>query len=277
MKDGIGKGYKEDHPGVSSQLFAAYSRAQDARALAGSWARTRSVKRTGSISSSGLAFEEHFIAQGIEENREIGQSLDMGWYPDLHAARGVELTRVTMEESLSCRRRRPEMNGRDQAATFPMSGETTNVLPSANEISTTSIPNPRARDSKRRLRGREWTSGWISPNERHRARFGVRPRRPHEPVSVVLAEIVAEKPVHKIGQKPRKQTRSLFVVETDIPDAGFAPAGGHPDFHLFFVDGLDEEVRILQVVAEVDLELEDHRHLPRRKDPGQVLPPEIPP
>ena len=35
MKDGIGEGYtREDHPDLSSQLFASYSKVQETRALA---------------------------------------------------------------------------------------------------------------------------------------------------------------------------------------------------------------------------------------------------
>ena len=98
MKDGIGKGYtRDDHPGVSSQLFAAYSRTQDARALAGVVGEDEINETDTKYLAFGKAFEEHFIAQGIEENREIGQSLDMGWYL-ISMLPAAELTRVTMEE-----------------------------------------------------------------------------------------------------------------------------------------------------------------------------------
>ncbi len=98
MKDGIGKGFtRDDHPGVSSQLFAAYSRTQDARSLAGVVGEDEIGDTDKKYLEFGKAFEEHFIAQGSDENREIGQSLDMGWYL-ISMLPAAELTRVTMEE-----------------------------------------------------------------------------------------------------------------------------------------------------------------------------------
>ena len=98
MKDGIGKGYtRDDHPGLAGQLFASYSRVDEVRSLAG-------VVGTDELSPSdkaslafGEAFERTFLSQGPEENREIGQSLDMGW--ELLSNLPVqELSRLTMEE-----------------------------------------------------------------------------------------------------------------------------------------------------------------------------------
>ncbi len=80
MKDGIGEGFtREDHPELANQLFAAYAKVQDSRALA-------SVIGEEDLSSIdklyiefGKAFEKQFINQSFNENRSIEFSLDLGW------------------------------------------------------------------------------------------------------------------------------------------------------------------------------------------------------
>jgi V/A-type H+-transporting ATPase subunit B len=80
MKDGIGKGFtREDHPSVSSQLFAAYSRVQDVKALADVVGKDELGETDKLYLEFGDMFDQTFINQGYEENREIGQSLDLGW------------------------------------------------------------------------------------------------------------------------------------------------------------------------------------------------------
>ena len=58
MKDGIGKGYtREDHPSVSSQLFASYSRVQEVRSLASVVGEDELSKTDKSFLAFGKIFE----------------------------------------------------------------------------------------------------------------------------------------------------------------------------------------------------------------------------
>lgn len=98
MKDGIGKGYtREDHPRVASQLFAAYSRVQEVRALAGVVGEDELSKNDQASLNFGRLFEEKFLKQGKDEEREIGYSLDMAW-DILSALPKSELTRVSLAD-----------------------------------------------------------------------------------------------------------------------------------------------------------------------------------
>ena len=98
MKDGIGKGYtREDHPDLAGQLFASYSRVSEVRALAGVVGEDEVSRADKASLAFGDAFEQTFLNQGPEENREIGQSLDMGW--ELLSLLPVsDLTRLSLEE-----------------------------------------------------------------------------------------------------------------------------------------------------------------------------------
>ena len=98
MKDGIGKGFtRDDHPNVSSQLFASVSRVQDVRALAGVVGSDELGKGDQASLAFGDRFEERFLKQGGDEDREIGGSLDLGW-EILSGLPREQLTRVSMEE-----------------------------------------------------------------------------------------------------------------------------------------------------------------------------------
>lgn len=80
MKDGIGEGYtRADHAAVSNQLFAAYAKVQDARALASVIGEEELSGTDKLYISFGKLFEEKFINQGFTENRTIDQTLDLGW------------------------------------------------------------------------------------------------------------------------------------------------------------------------------------------------------
>ncbi|SHH41063.1 V/A-type H+-transporting ATPase subunit B [Anaerosphaera aminiphila DSM 21120] len=91
MKDGIGEGFtREDHPDLSSQLFASYSKVQDIRALAqiiGSEDLSDSDKK---FLEFGAEFENKFLSQSFDENRSMNETLDLGW----------KLLRILPEESL---------------------------------------------------------------------------------------------------------------------------------------------------------------------------------
>lgn len=80
MKDGIGEGYtREDHSAVANQLFAAYAKVQDARALASVIGEEELSPVDKSYIYYGTCFENHFINQGFYENRTIEETLDLGW------------------------------------------------------------------------------------------------------------------------------------------------------------------------------------------------------
>ena len=98
MKDGIGKGFtRDDHPSLSSQLFAAYNRVQDVKALADVVGKDELGVIDKTYLRFGDAFEDTFLNQGNDEDRDIGESLDKGWEL-LSILPKSELTRVKMEE-----------------------------------------------------------------------------------------------------------------------------------------------------------------------------------
>ncbi len=80
MKDGIGKGFtREDHPAVSTQLFACYSRVQDARSLASVIGEEELSEVDKMYIAFGQRFEQEFVQQGRAENRTLDQTLELGW------------------------------------------------------------------------------------------------------------------------------------------------------------------------------------------------------
>ena len=80
MKDGIGEGFtRSDHSACSNQLFAAYARVQDARALASVIGEEELAPADKKYILFGRLFEEHFVNQGNLENRTIEQTLNLGW------------------------------------------------------------------------------------------------------------------------------------------------------------------------------------------------------
>ncbi|MDR2527401.1 MAG: V-type ATP synthase subunit B [Synergistaceae bacterium] len=98
MKDGIGKGYtREDHPSVSSQLFACYSRVQEVKALAEVVGRDELGEEDKAYLTFGEEFEKTYVNQAKDENRDIGQSLDMSWRL-LASLPQNALTRISMED-----------------------------------------------------------------------------------------------------------------------------------------------------------------------------------
>jgi V/A-type H+-transporting ATPase subunit B len=98
MKDGIGEGYtREDHPHVSSQLFAAYSHVQEIRALASIIGEEELTDLDKRYLKFGEAFEREFLNQGENEDRNIEETLDIGWKV-LGYLPSSELTRVSEEE-----------------------------------------------------------------------------------------------------------------------------------------------------------------------------------
>ncbi|KAI4453234.1 v-type proton atpase subunit b [Holotrichia oblita] len=80
MKDGIGAGYtREDHQDLANQLFSSYAHVGEARALASVIGEDELSPIDKKYIKFGIAFEEHFISQGQDENRTIFETLDKGW------------------------------------------------------------------------------------------------------------------------------------------------------------------------------------------------------
>ncbi|NLL37106.1 MAG: V-type ATP synthase subunit B [Fretibacterium sp.] len=81
LKDkGIGKDKtREDHADLMNQLFAAYARGKEAKELAvilGESALTEEDKAFASFSD---VFEDRYIRQGEYENRNVNDTLELGW------------------------------------------------------------------------------------------------------------------------------------------------------------------------------------------------------
>jgi V/A-type H+-transporting ATPase subunit B len=80
MKDGIGDGYtRKDHSPVSNQLFASYAKVQDARSLASVIGEDELSEVDKKYMEFGELFEIHFLSQGPDSNRDIQETLDLGW------------------------------------------------------------------------------------------------------------------------------------------------------------------------------------------------------
>ncbi len=80
MKEGIGPGKtREDHAGVSNQLYAAYARAQELRSLATIVGEESLSETDRKYLRYAEAFEKRFLSQGFYENRDIDTTLDIGW------------------------------------------------------------------------------------------------------------------------------------------------------------------------------------------------------
>lgn len=80
MKDGIGEGFtREDHQDVANQLFSCYAKVGDARALASVIGEDELSPLDKKYLKFGTAFEEQFVGQRADENRNIQETLDKGW------------------------------------------------------------------------------------------------------------------------------------------------------------------------------------------------------
>jgi V/A-type H+-transporting ATPase subunit B len=80
MKDGIGEGYtREDHPEVANQLFSAYSKVQEVRALAQIVGEDDLSERDRKYIIFGDAFESKFVTQNPNENRDLSDTLNISW------------------------------------------------------------------------------------------------------------------------------------------------------------------------------------------------------
>lgn len=98
MKDGIGEGMtREDHPHLASQLFAAYSYVKDVRNLASVIGEEELTPLDHNYLEFGDEFERKFVSQRIDEDRDIEQTLNLGWEV-VRLLPAEELHRLTEEE-----------------------------------------------------------------------------------------------------------------------------------------------------------------------------------
>ena len=80
MKEGIGKGRtREDHREVSDQLYYAYAEGRGFRDLVAVVGEEALSSRDKMYLKFADTFERRFVTQGVYENRDIDETLDLGW------------------------------------------------------------------------------------------------------------------------------------------------------------------------------------------------------
>ncbi|MBQ4069631.1 MAG: V-type ATP synthase subunit B [Lachnospiraceae bacterium] len=80
MKDGIGEGYTRiDHQAVANQLFSSYAKVGEVRALASVIGEDELSYTDKKYLEFGKAFESEFVGQSESDNRDIVNTLDLGW------------------------------------------------------------------------------------------------------------------------------------------------------------------------------------------------------
>ncbi|MEZ3145141.1 V-type ATP synthase subunit B [Halobaculum sp. MBLA0143] len=80
MDDGIGEGYtRGDHADVKDQLFAAYAEGVELRDLENIVGREALDDRQNRLLDFADQFETEFVEQGYDTDRDIDDTLDIGW------------------------------------------------------------------------------------------------------------------------------------------------------------------------------------------------------
>jgi len=80
MREGIGKGRtREDHREVSDQLYYAYAEGRSFRDLVAVIGEEALSSRDKLYLKFADVFERRFVNQGVYENRDIDQTIDLGW------------------------------------------------------------------------------------------------------------------------------------------------------------------------------------------------------
>ena len=80
MKDGIGEGYtREDHPDLSNQLFSSYAQVTEVRSLASVIGEDELGETDKLYMNFGKVFESEFVSQGQDDNRNMDETLELGW------------------------------------------------------------------------------------------------------------------------------------------------------------------------------------------------------
>jgi V/A-type H+-transporting ATPase subunit B len=105
MNQGIGPTRtREDHRGLADQLYASYAQGKDIRALSaivGEEALSETDRKFLSVADR---FEKMFVKQGVNEDRSIEQTLDLGWQV-LEPLSDSEIKRIKPELIEKYRRR----------------------------------------------------------------------------------------------------------------------------------------------------------------------------
>jgi V/A-type H+-transporting ATPase subunit B len=92
--EGRGEGVtREDHADVSDQLYAAYAEGEDLRALENIVGREALSERDNKLLDFADRFENEFVNQGFDTDRDIEETLDIGWEL-LSALPKTELNRI---------------------------------------------------------------------------------------------------------------------------------------------------------------------------------------
>ena len=80
MSGGIGEGHtREDHSGVSDQLYSAYAEGRDLRDLMAVVGEEALTERDRKFLAFADGFEDKFITQSRDEDRSIQETLTLGW------------------------------------------------------------------------------------------------------------------------------------------------------------------------------------------------------
>ncbi len=80
MNQGIGPNRtREDHRGVADQLYASYAQGKDVRALSAIVGEEALSETDRKFLNVAERFEKMFVRQGLNEDRSIEQTLDLGW------------------------------------------------------------------------------------------------------------------------------------------------------------------------------------------------------
>ncbi|MDY6818648.1 MAG: ATP synthase subunit B [Halobacteriales archaeon] len=80
MDEGIGEGLtREDHGDVSDQLYAAYAEGEDLRDLVNIVGREALSERDNKYLDFADRFEQEFVQQGFNTDRDIEETLSIGW------------------------------------------------------------------------------------------------------------------------------------------------------------------------------------------------------
>ncbi|MFA1612112.1 V-type ATP synthase subunit B [Halobellus rubicundus] len=80
MDDGIGEGLtRADHGDVSDQMYAAYAEGEDLRDLVNIVGREALSERDNKYLDFADRFEEEFVDQGFDTNRDLEETLEIGW------------------------------------------------------------------------------------------------------------------------------------------------------------------------------------------------------
>ncbi|MDP2911803.1 MAG: V-type ATP synthase subunit B, partial [Candidatus Omnitrophota bacterium] len=87
----------EDHPSLSSQLFACYAHVKDVRALASIIGEEELSALDKLYLKFGEDFEKKFLSQAYTERRTLEYGLDLGW-DIISSLPAEELVRIREED-----------------------------------------------------------------------------------------------------------------------------------------------------------------------------------